>query len=57
MARNGPVRDRDEIRPEMSAKPGSPPRLPSGSLRHARGASFTSAYRPGRDGCRCSARL
>jgi hypothetical protein len=38
MARNRPVRERDEIRPEMSGKPGSPPRMPAGSLQHARGS-------------------
>lgn len=44
MARNRPVReparDRDQIRPQMLGKPGSPPKLAAGSLRHARGASI-----------------
>jgi hypothetical protein len=44
MLRNRPVkalaRERDEIKPEMSAKPGSPPKMPPGSLRNTRGAAM-----------------
>lgn len=43
MMRNRPVRvpavERDEIRPQMSGKPGPTTKLPAGSLRHARGAA------------------
>jgi hypothetical protein len=44
MLRNRPVRapagEREEIRPQMSGKPGSPPKMPAGSLRHARGTAM-----------------
>lgn len=44
MLRNRPVRapagEREEIRPQMSGKPGSPPKMPAGSLRQARGTAM-----------------
>jgi hypothetical protein len=50
MARNRPVRDIPDLKPEMKGKAPAPPKMPAGSLRHARGTAVRigSSARSGR---------
>lgn len=50
MARNRPVREIPDLKPEMKGRAPAPPKMPAGSLRHARGTAVRigSSARSGR---------